>query len=77
MTTSPLMEKTPPKEIIVIEEEEDNDTTTTCFPRIRKSENRKSFEAPRGKFSFLPNRKPVDINFKGLTYAVKDNTPSG
>ena len=81
MTRAPLMEKISPIQTEVVEDDDDmncnEDIPTTCFPRLKKIDTRKSIETPRGRFSFLPNRKPVDINFKALTYSVTEGMRKG
>ena len=42
----------------------------TLFPRLKKVDN--SCQNQASNFSYLPKRKKVDIEFKGLTYSVSE-----
>ena len=50
---------------------------TSGFPRLKKIENRSALHATKSKFSHLPDRKAVDIEFRGLTYSVSEGRRKG
>lgn len=50
-------------------------TTISGFTRLKKVEN--STMDNHGKFSFLPNRRAVDVQFKALTYSVSEGRKKG
>ena len=49
----------------------------SCFQKFKRIDNKRCFESQVGKFSFLPPRRPVDIEFKGLTYSVSEGRTKG
>ena len=50
---------------------------TSGFPRLKKIENRSALHSSKSKFSHLPDRKAVDIEFRGLTYSVSEGRRKG
>jgi len=50
---------------------------TTGFPRLKKIENRSALDSAKSKFHHLPDRKAVDIEFRGLTYSVSEGRRKG
>lgn len=50
---------------------------TAGFPRLKKIENRSALGSTKSKFSHLPDRKAVDIEFRGLTYSVSEGRRKG
>ena len=49
-------------------------TAASGFTRLKKVENSAT---GNGKFSYLPSRKAVDVQFKSLTYSVSEGRKKG
>ena len=52
-------------------------TSSQGFTRLKKVENCAQDKNSSNKFSYLPKRKAVDIEFNGLTYSVSEGRKKG